>query len=117
MRLKPPRGLISTCLSLSILLAAAGCAATPPIEMTPPALNCAALIPPSARQPVSPALLPAVDATAGAVWSALDDQTGRLDQANGRIGELAAIADACQAQQARVTSALTPKRPWWRVWE
>lgn len=73
------------------------------------------MIPPSYRQPVAPVPLPSEGATAGDLWSSLDGQTNRLDQANGRAGDLVAIADACQARQAAVVKALAPK-PWWKVW-
>jgi hypothetical protein len=77
------------------------------------ALDCAALIPPSYRRPVAATPLPRTDATAGDLWTALDGQTGRLDQANGRTADLISIAEACQARQAAVVRQLEPK-PWWR---
>lgn len=58
--------------------------------------------------------LPPPDATAGELWSALDGQTQRLDQANGRAGDLTAIADACQAHQQAVLQALAPT-PWYQT--
>lgn len=89
-----------------------GCAAT---RLTPPilaALDCAQVIPPSYRQPIAPAPLISPDATAGQALTALDDQTTRLDMANGRSADLVAIADGCQARQAAVLDALQP-HPWW----
>jgi len=56
--------------------------------------------------------LPAADADAGDLWTSLDDQTGRLDQANGRTSDLVGMAALCQAQQQAVLKALQPK-PWW----
>lgn len=80
------------------------------------ALNCAAVIPPSYRQPVKPVPLLRVGALVGDVGSALDGQTAKLDQANGRTGDVIAMADSCQAHQQAVLAALKPKRPWWKFW-
>jgi hypothetical protein len=77
------------------------------------ALDCSALIPPSYRRPVAGTPLPPTDATAGDLWTALDGQTGRLDQANSRSADLISIAEACQARQAAVARQLAQK-PWWR---
>jgi hypothetical protein len=87
-----------------------GCAGT---RLTPPilaALDCASLIPPSYRQPVALAPLLPPDATVGQVLVALDGQTTRLDQANGRTADLIALADACQARQAAVLKSLDPPK-------
>jgi hypothetical protein len=46
----------------------------------------------------------------------LDSQTGQLDLANGRTGDVIAITEACDKRQAEVAAALEPKRPWWRLW-
>jgi hypothetical protein len=59
--------------------------------------------------------LPPADALAGDLWIALDDQTARLDQANGRAADLVAMADACQTRQTQVMVSLKP-RPWWLFW-
>jgi hypothetical protein len=53
---------------------------------------------------------------AGDLWSALDAQTARLDQANGRTADVIAMADACQTHQAKVIATLAAPRPWWRFW-
>lgn len=74
------------------------------------------MIPPSYRKPVAATPLPAADALAGDLWSALDDQTARLDQANGRTADVIAMADACQQHQAKVIASLAPPHPWWRFW-
>jgi hypothetical protein len=68
----------------------------------PPAFSCAALIPDGDRKPVAPTALPPRDATGGALWIALDDQTARLDMANGRSADVAAIVDRCEAERARL---------------
>jgi hypothetical protein len=72
---------------------------------TPAAFSCAALIPDNDRQPVAPTPLPGADATAGALWIALDDQTARLDLANGRAADMLSITQRCEAERAR---ALAP---------
>jgi len=59
--------------------------------------------------------LPPLDAVAGALWSALDDQTARLDQANHRTADVIAMADSCQVHQSRVLASLHPA-PWWKFW-
>lgn len=74
------------------------------------------MIPPSYRRPVPATRLPEANATAGSLWSSLDDQTSRLDRANGRTGDVIAMADACQVHQAAVLAAISPKRPWWKFW-
>lgn len=45
--------------------------------------------------------LPQDNATAGALWIALDDQTARLDVANGRLADVLEIQQRCEAEQAR----------------
>jgi hypothetical protein len=57
--------------------------------------------------------LPPPDADASDLWQALDGQTTQLDVANGRASDLAALADACQARQQAVLTALDPP-PWWK---
>ena len=116
MRCNPRRAPMRLCLLASISLAVAGCAGTPPMRLTLAALDCAATIPPSYRRPVAGTPLPFPSASAGTVWSSLDDQTSKLDRANGRTSDVIAMADSCQVHQAAVLSALTPKRPWWRFW-
>ena len=112
---KPRLGRPLLWLLLSTTPAVSGCAATTPMPAILPALDCAAIIPPSYRKPVAPTPLPAADAVAGDLWSALDDQTSRLDQANGHTADVIAIADACQQHQAKVIASLAP-HPWWRFW-
>ena len=99
----------------SITLVLSGCASAPPTPMILAALDCSRVIPPSYRAPVAPVPLPDASADAGDLWDAFDGQTGKLDQANGRSADLVSMADACQAQQAKVLAALTPT-PWWKVW-
>jgi hypothetical protein len=87
--------------------AVVGCAPTALIGTPPPAFNCSALIPASDRTAVPPTPLPGTDATAGALWIALDDQTARLDQANGRTADVLDIQQRCEAER---TKAQTPAR-------
>ena len=77
------------------------------------ALDCTKVIPASYREPVVATTLPSLSADVGDLWKSLDDQTNRLDQANGRTSDVIAMADSCQAHQAAVLTALTPK-PWWK---
>ena len=53
---------------------------------------------------MAPTALPPPEATAGALWIALDDQTARLDLANGRTADVLAITQACEAQQAKLAA-------------
>jgi hypothetical protein len=71
----------------------------------PTAFSCAALIPAGDRKPVAPTALPPPDTTAGALWIALDDQTARLDMANGHTADVADIMDRCEAARAKATPA------------
>lgn len=104
---------LSTLLCLSALTP--GCVSTPPLVTTLAALDCASLIPNSYRKPVASVGLLRVGATVGDLATALDGQTARLDQANGRTQDVIDIAEACKARQAEVLKALQPK-PWWKVW-
>jgi hypothetical protein len=62
---------------------------------------------------VAPTPLPPADASAGGLWIALDDQTARLDQANGRLADVLDIGQRCEAQQAK---AAAPARRGWLGW-
>lgn len=79
------------------------------------ALNCASLIPNSYRRPVKPVPLLADGAVVGEALDALDGQTAKLDQANGRTADVIDIADTCNARQAQVLETLKPQA-WWRFW-
>lgn len=73
------------------------------------------MVQPRYRTPVAGTPLPPITANTGTLWSALDDQTSRLDQANGRTADVIAMADSCQEHQAKVLTELTPKSHWWSV--
>ena len=59
---------------------------------------------------MAPTALPPPDVTAGALWIALDEQTARLDMANGHTADVAAIMDRCEAERAK---AMTPPKALW----
>jgi hypothetical protein len=46
------------------------------------------------------------------VVDALDGQTARLEQSNGRTADVIAITEACDARSAEVAEQLKPKK-WW----
>ena len=112
MPFNPRRALIRVLILGSTPLAVGACALTRPIGTTPDVFSCAALIPPNDRQPVAPTALPPPDAVAGALWIALDEQTARLDMANGRAGDVVAIMDQCEAERAK---AFAPPKPAWTL--
>jgi hypothetical protein len=91
--------------------AVAGCALTRPIQPIPSAFSCLARIPQADRGPVAATPLPALEATAGALWIALDDQTARLNQANGRAADMLSITEQCEAERAK--AAALPARGFW----
>ena len=59
---------------------------------------------------MAPTALPAPDANAGALWISLDEQTARLEMANGRTADVTAIVDRCEAERAKALAA--PKTLW-----
>lgn len=90
---------------LSTTPAVGACAAIGPTPPTLAVFSCGALVPANDRTPVPPTPLPAPDATAGALWIALDDQSARLDQANGRLADVLEIHQRCEAEQAKAAAA------------
>ncbi|MEI9890917.1 MAG: hypothetical protein WDN45_10390 [Caulobacteraceae bacterium] len=54
---------------------------------------------------MAPTALPPPDVTAGGLWIALDDQTARLEMANGHTADVAAIMDRCEAMRPTATPA------------
>jgi hypothetical protein len=62
------------------------------------------MVPDNDRKPVPPTPLPAADATAGALWISLDDQTARLDLANGRTVDVLSITQSCEDERAKTTA-------------
>jgi hypothetical protein len=71
------------------------------------------MVPDSDRKPVAGTALPPPEAAAGSLWVALDDQTARLDQANGRTADVLAITAQCEAERARASA---PARRGWFGW-
>ena len=108
-----PKVPIRALILLSMPPVVAGCAAMRPIPAIPSAFSCLALIPQADRQPVSPTPLPALEATAGALWIALDDQTARLNLANGRAADVLSITERCEAERAK---AAPPAPRGMRAW-
>lgn len=74
------------------------CAGGPPI-VTASAADCAALVPAEWKAGVAGAPLPADRSTVGDWIAFADDQTGRLDQANGRTRDAIEIVERCEARQ------------------
>lgn len=97
---------------LSLLPLTGGCAGTLPTPVILTALQCGPLIPPSYRSPVRPVPLLKGDATVADALDALDGQTMRLEQANGRTADVIAMTEACDARSAQVAKQLRPRK-WW----
>ena len=73
------------------------------------AINCAALIPPSLRQPVDD-VPPPEDNTVGGWVAVADARSGKLDEANNRTAFVIESATACQSESERLQH-----KPWWAV--
>jgi hypothetical protein len=110
---KRRRALAKALILISTPPAVAGCAHTGLTNSTQLAFSCEALIPASDRTPVAPTPLPQADASAGALWISLDDQTARLDQANGRLADVLDIQQRCEAEQAKGAAAVRPRLFGW----
>lgn len=93
--------------SLALLLA--GCAA-PTVLSTPN--SCSVLIPKLWAQGVQGAELP-VDDSVGSWIAFADNQTGKLDQANGRTRDTIDIISRCEARDAAAVKKAT--RRWWQI--
>lgn len=90
-----------------LIVSASGCVGGPSLRT---AINCAALIPPSIREPVEDVEPPAEN-TVGAWVATADARSGKLDEANRNTAFLADMADACQAEQGRLA-----RSPPWMFW-
>lgn len=66
--------------------------------MTPNAASCASLLPDEWSAGVAGAELPPEEATVGDWISFADQQTGKLDQANGRTADAIGIVKRCEAR-------------------
>lgn len=101
--------------ALSILICTAlllsGCAFGRPTAPSLLAFNCAKRIPPQLRDRVGGVDLP--DGSQGSYSTALDGQTGRLDQANDEKETVIWIYDTCEAERAEVQKQLQPD-PWYK---
>lgn len=96
-------------LPLFALALLSGCAG-PTVLSTPN--SCSTLIPTSWSEGVSGAELPADDSV-GSWISFGDQQTGRLDQANGRTRDTISIVSKCEARDAAAVKKAT--RRWWQI--
>ncbi len=96
------------CLILFALLPLAGCALfTPAPTVTTQQASCTTLIPPSWKDGVSGVDLPGLDAAVGDLWVAIDGQTGRLDQANGRTIDTIGIVERCEERDRKAVRRAT----------
>lgn len=59
--------------------------------------------------------MPAADADAGEVWTALDGQTGRLDTANTYRRAVLETVEQCEVRDAKTVARLNA--PWWAFWQ
>jgi hypothetical protein len=101
---RPPLIMISAMLALSL----GGCAlfqGRPVVTAQPN--DCSSLIPESWKQGVEGVPLPGLDAVVGEVWAALDGQTGRLDQANGRTADTIGIIERCEERDRKAIERST----------
>ncbi len=90
----------------SLTVSASGCATSLSLDT---ALNCAALIPPSLRNPVED-VSPPEDNTVGGWVAVADARSGKLDEANRNTAYVIEGADACQAESIRLQ-----RKPWWAI--
>ena len=79
-----------------MMLALTACAGAPPI-VTASGADCAGLVPNEWRAGVAGAPLPPDEAVVGDWIVFADEQTGRLDRANGRLADAMSIVETCEA--------------------
>lgn len=91
-----------------IAISSAGCALTPRPPVTPDVIRCAELIPDRYRQPVKGTAIPGP--TVGEISAALDSQTSKLDQANGRTSDVVAIVDVCDRHNTAAIDKIRPRK-------
>lgn len=99
---------LSTLSVIACLLSA--CAGTPPTPLILAALKCGGGIPPSYREPVAGVALSSIGGTLGSHDQALDGQTARLDQANGRTADVIHVVDDCDKRNAELLKSVQPKK-------
>lgn len=94
--------LISTAFALS------GCMLfrPPPTVIASPS-SCTTLIPEAWKIGVAGVDLPGLDATVSDLWAALDGQTGKLDQANGRTMDAIGIVVRCEERDKAAVKKAT----------
>lgn len=101
---------------LGLLTLACGLSAC--VTPTPPptvAFDCSRRIPPKLRDDVPGVSLDTLDGTQGGDAVALDQQTGRLDQANDEKGTVLWIVDQCEAEKTGAVTKAT--RRWFEFWK
>lgn len=96
--------------ALVVCFFAASACSTRPIVAGPSA--CSSLVAPSLRADVPPVDMPTAAATAGDLWTALDGQTGRLDQANAYKRAVLETVQRCEARDAAAVARI--EAPWWK---
>lgn len=106
--------LLAVCILLSPIGLLTGCGifTPPPVVMTQQT-PCSTLVPDAWKLGVAGVPLPGLDASVGEVFAALDGQTGRLDQANGRTSDAITIVERCEARDAQAVRKST--RRWWQI--
>jgi hypothetical protein len=93
---------------ISALMAVTSCAmfqGKPIVSATPN--DCSSLVPDSWKQGVPGVDLPGLDAAVGELWVAIDGQTGRLDQANGRTKDSIEIVERCEERDRKAVQKAT----------
>jgi len=83
-------------------LALAGCMTRPTV--TTQTISCTEVVPKEWEQGVPGVEMPGLNAAVGEIWAALDGQTGRLDQANGRTKDTIGIVKRCEARDAQAVN-------------
>jgi hypothetical protein len=86
---------------------------TPPPVVTTQQTPCSSLVPDEWKVGVPGVPLPGLDAVIGEVFAALDGQTGRLDQANGRTRDSIGIVERCEKRDQEAVKRAT--RRWWQI--
>lgn len=74
------------------------------------ALKCGGGIPPSYREAVPGVSLSSVGTDLGGALSALDGQTARLDQSNGRTADVIVVIDDCDKRNVELLKSIQPKK-------
>lgn len=95
-----------------ILLCGCGLFTAPPV-VTTYQTPCSTLVPDDWKSGVPGVGLPPLDAPVGEIFAALDGQTGKLDQANGRTRDAIGIVERCEKRDAEAVRKAT--RRWYQI--